>query len=193
MDDNFSGGKTPPGLGTELGLVTLDDGSTVEGGKVLMKDQWNSDLYHPLAKEAEPHDLRLYKNRLSGFWGGTEVEDALRYRGIRTLIFPGGNTDQCVACSLTDAVHRSWDCLLLSDGCSTTSPEYAQKCVEFNMGGWGFLLTCKDLADGVVEPNLRKRSGLEHTKMVLESFGQASRLNRKRHNVDMKNPCIPST
>ncbi|KAF2490820.1 Isochorismatase hydrolase [Lophium mytilinum] len=149
LDDNFDNERSPPGLGTDIGPIQLDDGSTVEGGRVLMRDQWNSEFYAPLASKAEDHDIRIYKNRLSGFWGGTGVEDALRSRGIRTLIFSGCNTDQCVATSLTDAVSKGWDCLLLRDGCATTSPKFAQDSVEFNMGGWGFLLDCKDLADGV--------------------------------------------
>ncbi|KAI4917763.1 hypothetical protein J4E85_009855 [Alternaria conjuncta] len=149
MDTNFEGDREVPGLGTNVGPITLDDGSTVEGGAVLMRDQWNSQLYSALESLAHPDDLRVWKNRLSGFWGGTNVESVLKARGTRTLIFAGCNTDQCVAASLTDAVWRNWDCLLLSDGTATTSPKFAQEMVEFNMGGWGFLLSCKDLVDAV--------------------------------------------
>jgi nicotinamidase-related amidase len=148
-DNNHQGDRTLAGVGADIGPVKLDDGTIVEGGKVLMRDQWNSNVYDPLSSAAEPHDLRVYKNRLSGFWGGTEVEKALESRGIRTLLFAGCNTDQCVAFSLMDAVSKGWDCLLLSDGCATTSPEFAKDMVEYNMGGWGFLLNCRDLADGV--------------------------------------------
>ncbi|EXA41533.1 hypothetical protein FOQG_10129 [Fusarium oxysporum f. sp. raphani 54005] len=39
---------------------------------------------------------------------------------------------------------------MLSDACATTSPEFAKKCTEYKCeGGWGFVLSCKDLADGV--------------------------------------------
>lgn len=143
MDDNFEGGRESPGLGVNLGSVELDDGSTIEAGKMLMRDEWNSKTYSTLAEEAKPNDMKVWKNRLSGFWGGTEVEHVLKARGIRTLIFAGCNTDQCVASSLNDAAWRGWDCLLLRDGTATTSPKFAQEMVEFNMGGWGFLLDCK--------------------------------------------------
>lgn len=149
LDNNFDGDRKIPGLGSEIGPVKLDDSSTVEGGKVLMRDEWNSEFYSTLAEETKPDDIKVWKNSLSGFWGGTEVEKALKSRGIRTLIFAGCNTDQCVASSLMDAAWRSWDCLLLSDGTATTSPKFAQESVEFNMEGWGFLLSCKDLVDGV--------------------------------------------
>jgi nicotinamidase-related amidase len=93
MDTNFEGDREIPGLQTNIGPITLDDGSTVEGGTVLMRDQWNSKLYSALESLAHSDDLRVWKNRLSGFWGGTDVESVLKARGIRTLIFAGCNTD----------------------------------------------------------------------------------------------------
>ena len=97
-----------------------------------MRDQWNSKSYTPLEKKHEAHDMRIYKNRLSGFWEGTETEQVLTSRGIRTLIFAGANTDQCVGGSLQGALTKGWDCLLLSDGCATTSPDFARQCIEYN-------------------------------------------------------------
>ena len=150
-DTNFVGPTPITGvLGADLGQVTLEDGSIVLAGKALMRNQWNSASYTSLAKTREPQDMLIPKNRLSGFWGRTGIEHVLQDRGIRTLLFAGANTDQCVASSLTDALHKGWDCLLLSDGCSTWSPEFARRCIEFNTEmGWGFVLTCKDFANGV--------------------------------------------
>ncbi|KUJ06359.1 Isochorismatase hydrolase [Mollisia scopiformis] len=126
-DNNFSGKRKIGGLGADVGPVELDDGSVIDGGKVLMLGQWNSASYTPLEKA----------------------------RGIKTLLFAGCNTDQCVGGSLQDAFTRGWDCLLLSDGCATTSPKYATECIEYNTeGGWGFVLTCKEFAEGV--DNLQK-------------------------------------
>ena len=137
-DTNFEGPRKVGGLGSDIGPVKLEDGSTVDGGRVLMADQWNSEFYGPLAERAEPQDLWINKNRLSGFWGRMGIEDALKFRGIRTLPFSGCNTDQCVGGSLQDAFTKRWDCLLLSDGCGTTSPEFARRCIEFNCEeGWG--------------------------------------------------------
>ena len=149
LDNNFESGRKIPSIGGDIGPVKLENGTTVEGGKVLMQDQWNSEFYHSLAEEMKPGDMKVWKNRLSGFWGGTEVEKVLESRGIKTLIFAGCNTDQCVASSLMDAAWKNYDCFLLSDGTATTSPKFAQDSVEYNMEGWGFLMTCKDLVDGV--------------------------------------------
>lgn len=152
LDTNFVGDWRPPALGADIGPVKLEDGSIVEGGKILMPDQWNSASYGPLEDAHEPEDIWINKNRLSGFWGGTRIEEALSSRGIRTLVFAGANTDQCVGGSIQDAFTKNWDCLMLDDGCATTSPDFSRQCIEFNVAsGWGFLLSCADFAQGVEE------------------------------------------
>lgn len=147
------------GLGSELGPVKLEDGSTVEGGKLLMRDQWNAALYAPLEAARQGgmdgkcanQDIWLHKNRMSGLWGpGTAGTEYLEAKSIRTLLFAGVNTDQCVGGTLQDAFTKGYDCLLLSDGCGTTSPAHSQQCVEFNAAKtWGFVLSCEDVAKGV--------------------------------------------
>ncbi|KAK3941870.1 Isochorismatase-like protein [Diplogelasinospora grovesii] len=150
LDDNFDEPKNLGGLGADIGQLRLDDGTVIEAGRVLMRDEWNTAFYPRLAEASKPQDIWIHKNRLSGFWGGTEIGEALHRRGVRTLLFAGENTDQCVAGSMEDAYTRGWDCLMLSDGCGTTSPEFATQCTEYNCeNGWGFVLTCQQLAHGV--------------------------------------------
>ncbi|MCJ1332135.1 hypothetical protein MMC10_008827 [Thelotrema lepadinum] len=150
-DTNFSGPRRVHGLGSPIGPVELSNGEEVDGGRVLMQRQWNSEVYAPLKGLIDrKQDLEVYKNRLSGFWGGTGIEEKLAERGIRMLLFAGANLDQCVALSLQDAFSKGWDCLLLSDACATTSPEFARRGIEFNCEeGWGFMLTCDQLLSGV--------------------------------------------
>ncbi|KAI0199200.1 Isochorismatase-like protein [Astrocystis sublimbata] len=81
---------------------------------------------HQLLDVAEKDDIHVYKNRLSGFWGETGIEDVLTARGIKTLLFAGCNTDQCVGGTVQGAYTKGWDCLLLSDGTATSSPAFAQ-------------------------------------------------------------------
>ncbi|KAH8810905.1 Isochorismatase-like protein [Xylogone sp. PMI_703] len=152
LDTNFEDGiaRDLGALGEDMGQLKLDDGTVIEAGRVMMCDQWNTAFYPPLVEVSQPQDIWISKNRLSGFWGGTGIEEVLVSRGIRTLLFAGENTDQCVAGSMQDAYTKGWDCLMLSDGCATTSPEFATKCIELNCeNGWGFVLTCKQVADGV--------------------------------------------
>ncbi|KAK2127773.1 Isochorismatase-like protein [Fusarium oxysporum II5] len=98
-------------------------------------EEWNTEFHPSLKRTAEPQDIHINRNRLSGFWGGTGIEDALRKRDIRTLLFAGENTDQCVAGTIRDAYTKGWDCLMLSDACATTSPEFTKKCTEYNCEG----------------------------------------------------------
>ncbi|KAJ3522707.1 hypothetical protein NM208_g12744 [Fusarium decemcellulare] len=149
-DTNFDGPRKIGQLGSDVGPLTRPDGTVIEGGRSLMRGEWNTATYSPLAEVAKPDDIWVSKNRLSGFWGGTGIEEILQERGIRTLLFSGASTDQCVGASLQDAFTKGWDCLMLKDGCVTTSPEYAQRCIEYNCEeGWGFVLTCKQLVEGV--------------------------------------------
>ena len=155
-------GKDPRiyrGLGSVIDPVQLDDGRSVTGGGLLMRDQWNTEL-HPMLEEARQQgtkegikheDVWIHKNRMSGLWGGdTLCTQYLAENGFKTLLFAGVNTDQCVGGSLQDAFTKGYDCLLLSDGSATTSPDFAQQCIEFNTAKtWGFVLKCEKLAEGV--------------------------------------------
>ncbi|MCJ1244648.1 hypothetical protein MMC30_001847 [Trapelia coarctata] len=146
------------GLGSEIGPVRLEDGSTVDGGRLLMRDSWNAALppvldaaYKEGQGLAHNPDVWVHKIRMSGLWGsGTPCTEFLEKEGIRTLLFAGVNTDQCVGGSLQDAFTKGWDCILLKDGCGTTSPTFASECVEFNCARtWGFVTDCDGLKEGV--------------------------------------------
>lgn len=57
LDNNFVDGNRITPLGSDIGPVKLDDGTVVEGGKILMPDQWNSRSYGPLEAKHEPQDI----------------------------------------------------------------------------------------------------------------------------------------
>ncbi|KAL2417671.1 hypothetical protein ABEF95_013238 [Exophiala dermatitidis] len=152
-------GKNPriyKGLGTDIGPVVVEQ-STVEGGRLLMRDTWNADLTPELRKvyeqglNADPPDVWIHKNRMSGLWGAsTDCTEFLDSHGIMTLFFAGVNTDQCVGGSLQDAYSKGYDVILLSDGCGTTSPVSSQESIEFNCAKtWGFCTSCKNFAKGL--------------------------------------------
>ena len=145
------------GLGKDIGAVTLPDGTTVPGGRLLVRDSWNAKLYPSLEKAYEEGqsaavpDVWIHKNRMSGLWGAsTPCTSFLEEQGIKTLLFAGVNTDQCVGGSMQDAFSKGWDTIMLNDGCGTTSKDYARQCVEFNCAHtWGFVTGCEDFAKGV--------------------------------------------
>ena len=146
------------GIGADSGIVTFPDGTTSQGGRLLMRDTWNAALYPPLdamyaegSKLSHNPDVLIHKNRMSGMWGATTpLKEFLDKEGIRTLFFTGVNTDQCVGGTLTDAFSNGYDCVLLGNGCGTTTPEYAQKCWEYNAARtFGFCASCEQFAKGV--------------------------------------------
>jgi len=62
-DTNFEGeNRTRGGLGSDIGPLKGEDGSMVEGGKIMMRDQWNTACYDPLRKVKEEGDIEIYKN-----------------------------------------------------------------------------------------------------------------------------------
>ncbi|KAF2666254.1 Isochorismatase hydrolase, partial [Microthyrium microscopicum] len=145
------------GLGDDMGSVTIG-GKEVEVGRRLCKGAWNSRLYGALEESyqanrgGEKGDVVFDKDRISGFWKGegAPVVKWLREKGLKTLLFTGVNTDQCVYTSLTDAADWGFDTVLLRDGVATTSPGYAKEMVEFNCRKvWGMVSDCKALRDAV--------------------------------------------
>lgn len=139
------------GLGAEMGSVKIESGEEVDAGRLLVRDSWNADIYPPLKAVYVTEDVVIPKNRMSGLWGAsTPFQEFLEEQGLRTLFFAGVNTDQCVGGTLTDAFSRGFDCVLLSDGCGTSSPEAAQKSWEYNSERtYGFCTTCEKIAKGV--------------------------------------------
>lgn len=149
--------KCDDGVGFPLGEVKLKNGSTVNAGRMLMRDHWNTALHGPLQQafedgtRAKIPDVRFHKERLPGFWDGSSpCHRFLKKQGIRTLLFAGVNTDQCVLASLQDACNQGWNTILLMDGCGTTSPAFTKQMVEYNcQKSWGFISSCKALFDGI--------------------------------------------
>jgi len=162
--ENGKDARIYKGLGSPCGSVTLPTGETVDAGRLLMRDTWNAALYPPLealylegVKMERRPDVWIHKDRMSGLWrDSTPCTEFLEREGIRTLLFAGVNTDQCVSGSLTDAFCKGYDCVLLKDGCGTTSPDFAREGIEFNAARtWGFVSACEQLAKGVEEMEIK--------------------------------------
>ena len=115
----------PTGVG--IGLGEPLPGS---GAHVLEKDSWAAAVVDELEKQ--PGDISVDKYRISGFWD-TPLDGILRNLGVRTLLFAGVNTDQCVMCSLQDANFLGYGCVLVEDCCATTSPDCCTEATLFNV------------------------------------------------------------
>jgi len=117
----FKGKRSAEGVG-------YAEASPEDRGLSVVAGQWGAQVIDELA--VAPQDITVFKHRLSGFWDN-ELDSILRQQGITTLLFAGVNTDRCVFSSLQDAGFLGYDCVLLSDACSTPSPAYVSKAIHF--------------------------------------------------------------
>lgn len=128
----------PTGVG--IGLGEPLPGS---GAHVLEKDSWAAAVVDEL--RIEPGDIRVDKYRISGFWD-TPLNSILKNLGCRSLLFAGVNTDQCVLHSLTDANFLGYGCIMLTDCCATTSPQFCTDATVWNVKKcFGFVATSPSL------------------------------------------------
>jgi ureidoacrylate peracid hydrolase len=89
--------------------VTAPDGTA---SRILIRDTWNTAILPDLTPK--PGDTVLYKHRYSGFYE-TDLNNVLKSRYIKNLIFTGCTTSVCVESTIRDAMFRDYICLLLTD------------------------------------------------------------------------------
>lgn len=105
-------------------------------GRILTHGSWDYALVDELVPQ--PQDFVVPKSRYSGFCG-TELDNLLRARGIRHLIFTGIATNVCVESTLREAFHREYFCLLIGDATQQSGPAFVQDAVIYsveNFLGW---------------------------------------------------------
>ena len=89
--------------------IIAPDGSP---SRILIRDTWNTDIVSELSPASG--DIIVYKHRFSGFFE-TNLDDILKARSIKSLIFTGCTTSICVESTIRDAMFRDYSCLLLED------------------------------------------------------------------------------
>ncbi len=78
----------------------------------------------PLAGE-----LIIDKSGYDAFYA-TDLDDQLKTRAIKNLVFTGVATDCCVTSTLRQAAERGYDCLVLADCCACMRPEPHLRTIE---------------------------------------------------------------
>jgi len=125
-------------------MLGLGEPLPTNGEPVLEKDSWAAAVVDEL--NIEPTDIHVDKYRISGFWD-TPLDSILRNLNIKTLLFAGVNTDQCVMCSLQDANFLGYGCVLLEDCCATSSPDFCTDATLWNVKNcYGFVTSSTQLA-----------------------------------------------
>lgn len=116
-------------------------------GNVLEKGSWAAAVVDELAPLAG--DIQVDKHRISGFWD-TPLDSILRNLGIKSILFAGCNTDQCVLHTLTDANFLGYGCVMVEDCCATSSPDFCVQATIWNVKKcFGFVTDSKRVIDAL--------------------------------------------
>ena len=153
----FKGKRSAQGVG-------YAEASAEDRGLSVVAGEWGAQVIDELT--LAPQDITVFKHRLSGFWDN-ELDSILRQQGVTTLLFAGVNTDRCVFSSLQDAGFLGYDCVLLSDACSTLSPAYVSKAIHYIVQQLhGFVASTQALLPALIslsKPSKRSSSTLRKT------------------------------
>jgi ureidoacrylate peracid hydrolase len=105
-------------------------------GKILTHGSWDYDFVAGL--EPQAGDFVVPKARYSGFCG-TDLDNVLRSRGVRHLIFAGIASNVCVESTLREAYHREYFCVFVRDATQQSGPAFVQDAVIYSVEtflGW---------------------------------------------------------
>jgi ureidoacrylate peracid hydrolase len=111
-------------------------------GKLITHGTWDHEIVPELTPE--PGDILVPKARYSGF-AGTNLEQILAARRIRTVLVCGVATNVCVESTIRDAYHREFFPVMVTDATMAAGPG-AQAATEFNVQAFfGWLTTGAEL------------------------------------------------
>ncbi len=99
-------------------------------GKLITKGTWDYAIVDALTPAAG--DIVVPKSRYSGF-AGTNLEQILAARRIRTVLVAGVATNVCVESTIRDAYHREYFPVMVSDATMAAGGDPAQAATEFNV------------------------------------------------------------
>jgi ureidoacrylate peracid hydrolase len=105
-------------------------------GTLITRGTWDYELVSEL--KPEPDDIVLSKPRYSGFYG-TQLDQILRARRIRNLLFVGIATNVCVESTLRDAFFLEYFPILVHDAALQAGPPEIQAATIYNVEkffGW---------------------------------------------------------
>lgn len=104
--------------------------------RLITDGTWDYELVEELQPAAG--ELVVRKSRYSAF-AGTNLDQVLRARRIRNIVFCGVAANVCVESSLREAYHREYFCLLLEDATHHAGPPFLRDATLWNVErffGW---------------------------------------------------------
>jgi ureidoacrylate peracid hydrolase len=134
-DLTTAGGPLSPNPRKELALALMQSRPELKG-KLLIWGTWDAEIAVQVAPR--PGDAVIAKQRYSGF-AGTPLDQFLRSRDIRHLLFVGVATNVCVESTIRDAYFLEYWPVLIEDATMQAGPPFCQQATVFNVEhffGW---------------------------------------------------------
>lgn len=95
-----------------------------------------------------PHELVVRKRWYDAF-AGTELDGALRARGITSLVITGTMTDICVLSTVVGAFNHEYRISVVEDGVATLWPEIQRATLDIIGRAFGRVVSSKEVLDTI--------------------------------------------
>jgi ureidoacrylate peracid hydrolase len=116
--------------------------------RLITDGTWDYELVSELSPAAD--ELVVRKSRYSAF-AGTPLDQVLRARRIRNLVFVGVAANVCVESTLREAYHREYFCLLLQDATHHAGPQFLRDATLWNVERFfGWVASLEQFEDAVL-------------------------------------------
>ncbi|MBI4320480.1 MAG: cysteine hydrolase [Chloroflexi bacterium] len=103
---------------------------------------WGTKFYEV---QPQPGDLIVTKHRYSAFHN-TDLDMAMKARGIKTLLMTGGATNVCVETTAREGFMHDFYIVMIDDLCSTSSAEAHQGTLNNIRAHFGVVATAEEIA-----------------------------------------------
>jgi len=141
-DLSEAGGPDSPGYWKQGGLVAMRQHPEWKG-RFLTINTWDWEIIDELRPITG--EIIINKSRYSGFVN-TELNDFLKERNIKYIVFIGIATNVCVESTLRDAFFHEYFPVLVSDACGNTGPDFMQEATIWNVASvFGWVTTTENL------------------------------------------------
>jgi ureidoacrylate peracid hydrolase len=130
-----AGDATSPNYHKELGIRLMRERPEF-AGKLLIENTWDWEFVDALKPAPGEHVVR--KSRYNGFIR-TDLDDHLRAKGIRHLLFTGIATNVCVESTARHAFFNEYWPILIEDAMNNSGPDFNRQATLWNFEhvfGW---------------------------------------------------------
>lgn len=154
-DLSDAGDASSPAYHKELALRMMRERPAL-AGKLLIANTWDWQIVDALVPQ--PGDKVVHKTRYNGFCR-TELEDYLRAKNIRYLLFTGIATNVCVESTARAAFFAEFWPILVEDAMNHSGPDFNRQATLWNFENvLGWVTTADDVAGALQAAALQPAS-----------------------------------